>query len=148
MKRSIPAFVSGLIINICIGIACALLFALFSILLGLVIGLGGEKTGFTNFIHALIGICVITSVIGIVGAIVCLRNKKTGGIIMSVSAFADVVLAFSIIISNFISATAESPVNVGSVIVLIIAALASVVPPVLAFIPKKEYIGQPVTDKS
>ena len=66
---------------------------------------------------------------------------------MSVSALADVVLAVSIIISNFIYATAESPVKVGSVIVLIIAALASVVPPVLAFIPKKEYIEQPITDK-
>lgn len=147
MKRSIPAFVSGLIINICIGLACTLLFVLFSVIIGLAIGFGGATTPLTDFVHAFSGVCIATSVIGIAGAIVCLRNKKVGGIIMSVSALADVVLAVSIIISNFIYATAESPVKAGSVIVLIIAALASVVPPVLAFISKKEYIEQPITDK-
>lgn len=147
MKRSIPAFVSGLIINICIGLACALLFVLFSVIIGLAIGFGGATTPLTDFVHTFSGVCVITSALGIAGAIVCLRNKKIGGIIMSVSAFADVVLAISIIVSNFIYATAESPVKAGSVIILIIAALVSVVPPVLAFIPKKESVEQPVTDK-
>lgn len=109
MKRSIPAFVSGLIINICIGLACTLLFVLFSVIIGLAIGFGGATTPLTDFVHAFSGICIATSVIGIAGAIVCLRNKKVGGIIMSVSALADVVLAVSIIIQTLFTQRRNRP---------------------------------------
>lgn len=147
MKRSIPAFVCGLVINLCLGIVAFVLFSLFSVIVGLALGLGSEVTPFVSFINVFCGVCVVTSIVGVVGSFFCLKKRKIGGIIMSVASLADVALSVMLLVACFTSATEESPVEPLTVVVLLAAMVVSVIPTVVALKRKKSYIERPIVDK-
>lgn len=92
MKKSVPSFVLGLIFSIIGALAAYLFYAIF-ILVG----------AFTGHIASIITILPLLNLfsfgISFIGAIVCLINKKVGGIILIVASVISLICYIVIMIS-------------------------------------------------